>query len=142
MNYDELATTIRKYRDETSTQKEQLKLMLEQVKASDMYQTIEKIYKTDIEILENAISELQKLGLETFFADPSNKKPYPGVQIKVFHKAEISDEEAAKAWVRENMKAAISEVIDWDMVKDFAKKNTVPGVTMTEEVKAQIASKL
>lgn len=56
----------------------------------------------------------------------------------------VIDDEKALAWAKENMRAAVSEIVDKKMLTDFAKKNpgAAPYAVITDGKDARIASDL
>jgi hypothetical protein len=84
---------------------------------------------------------LRTLSLAAFDADPANKKPAPGVEIKAT-KVYAIDEVAGLAWAKEKQLCLIPEALDVAAVKKLATVQALPFVSITEEPKAFIASDL
>jgi hypothetical protein len=99
--------------------------------------------KTGESFISQAKDELKHEALKAFIADPSNKKPFPAVQIKEITSYEV-DEKAGLAWARVNAPIYVLEVLDTKAIKKVAPVlSEVPEfIKVTKTPQAQIASDL
>lgn len=91
-----------------------------------------------VEVAESAVRALADL---SYKADPTNRKPAPGVEIKIVKTYEV-DSAAGLAWAKEKQLCLIPEALDLAAVKKLATVQALPFVTVTETGKAFVAADL
>ncbi len=88
-----------------------------------------------------AESELRALTLTAYAADPTNKKPAPGVEIKV-KTVRTYDPADALAWAKEKGMCLVPESLDVKAFEKIASVQSFSFMDVKEEPQAQIASDL
>jgi hypothetical protein len=94
--------------------------------------------------LKVAEDQARKLALAAWEMDKKNKKPVPGVAIKVPQVATY-DAEKVMAWAREHRSTfpkLITETLNTDVLAKLIEADAVPGVTKKDDPKATIATDL
>lgn len=137
---NELINTLAAGRANAATIKQQMEAMVKAVTESPEYLELKDLaerVKSDVETTENAI---RAEGLR-LFTETQDKHPHPKVEVKTFKVAEVQDENVARDWCFNSLPAALK--LDTKIVSKYAKEfGTVPGVSVFEEPRVQIATKL
>lgn len=91
----------------------------------------------------NKVSNTEKMLKTGLIEDTEYTPPFKAAWLINTTKVNIDDGKAL-IWAKENMKAAVSEVVDKKMLTDFAKSNpgAAPYAVITESKDARIASDL
>jgi hypothetical protein len=96
------------------------------------------------ERLRVADAQVRTLALAAWEMDKANKKPVPGITIKVPQVATY-DAEQVMAWAREHRATfpkLITETLNADVLAKLIDADAVPGVTKKDDPKATIATDL
>ncbi len=138
--YDELLDQLKDVRERQSTTKGLMNKMIDSVRESEEYKSFQTMNETENELIENIEKELRDLALSEFQAS-GNKKPHEKVSIKIFKVFKVIDAEKVADWCRRFYVGALKP--DMKMVEGYVKDNSAfDGVELTEEARAQIATKI
>lgn len=141
---DELLKTLAEHRQLRDAAADKMKAVIEAAKKTFDYEYAQKA-KLDADTAIAAIESEIRTNALALYAEKKEKKVFPGVNIKVFQKCDVSyDPQKAKAWALTNMTAALKlETAKFDKA---AMDGDVPAeiatVTKYEEPQAQIDSDL
>jgi hypothetical protein len=118
-----------------------MNVTLEEFQARPFWQQLQTSRAGVEEAIRIAEDKVRADALEAYQADPKNKKQ-PGVQIKLFKVANITDEAKARQWCITNFTPALK--LDTKTFEKAVKDGTVPAelATITEEPRAQIDADL
>ena len=141
MELDNLVKQLQLARNRQEVAKAERDTLLEQLQATpewkEKYAAHEEV-KTLVENLETDIKEMAVAEYKT----SGNKKPHEAVQIKLFSTVDILNEAAAREWCFLNFRPALK--LDTNTFEKAAKDGSIPAelATVSEEPRAQIATKL
>lgn len=138
---DELLKALAVAREQQASYKSIAAKIIEEAKASENYQYAAQAAEREGALIETLSAEIKTRALAIYSAT-SEKKPFPGVTVKVFKNFVIQNQEAMEKWVETNLAAAVKRVFDMKVIETFAKSNPIPGTEIQEEPRAEIASKL
>lgn len=165
----ELVLELKTARESESMAKAKMTERLEWFKANDIeYVAADGSYKIAKKTVDELTSEIKASALAVYQyskmeGNPKNTKPFTGVIIKIFKKYVINDRQAVLEWAKLNYPAALTIAhelmgqviklliehlpaalaVNDDMIIDYVKNvNPVPGVTVLDDPRAEIASKL
>jgi hypothetical protein len=130
-------------REVTADLKAELKKMVEEFEAQPRVVWLKEQIKTAVEKAEGLEENIKRSALETYEVN-KEKKPFPGVEIKHFKVAKITDEARAFSYAFDKLPKALK--LDKKYIEDYAKKTEgmvdLDFVEITDEPRAQIASDL
>lgn len=140
IKYESMLAQLRAAREAQQNAAVARKAMIEEVKTSDMYtslQAVEVLAEGEIERLENAVKEyaLQQ------YANDGNKHPHPKVEIKSFKTFKVLDPLAVRAWCLTDLPGALD--VNLKKVEKYGKDfGAVPGTEISTEERVQLAKEL
>lgn len=134
----DLVRNVAALRRTAATTAEQIKAIEARVKAENHLLYEEKArLATELEAAESQLRALAKEEYER----TGEKKPTPGVEIKIGTSYEYKPEDAL-AWARQTKMALVPESLDVKAFAKIAAATPLPFVTVVETPKAQIATDL
>ena len=138
---EELLQMLALARSNEANFKQVMQNIITEAKETAEYQRADSLAKAEAKLIENLTADIKDRAVAEFTAS-GNKKPFAGVNIKVFKTFVVESQETMEKWVEVNLAAAVKRVFDMDTIKAFAKTTPIPGTDTIEEVRAEIASKL
>lgn len=125
---------------EEQLKKQQVAMLLE-VQNSDQYTQVD-LQRTQAKAEIERLTELVKSKALEEFNGTKNKKPFDGVEIKVFTVVNITDERKAREWCVANFRPALK--LDVKVFEKAAKDGHIPDELAKVELepRAQIAADL
>lgn len=138
---EELLKMLAFHREMADSNKFIMGKIIEEAKALPSYKDADQNAKSETAMVEALTAEIKSRAIGEYLGS-GNKKPYPGVTVKVFRTFMVNSQEIMEAWVEKNLAAAVKKVFDMDVIKTFAKTNPIPGTDLLEDIRAEIASKL
>lgn len=120
--------------------KEAMSAMLAAVQQSQEYIAAQNAERLHAQMEAELTANIQEDAISAYKAT-GNKHPEDGVTIKVFTRLQYNPEEAL-AWAKTNAPFLVIESIDAKQFETLAKGGNVACVTIVDEPRAQIASKL
>jgi hypothetical protein len=131
------------YRCAAADLKAQLKTRVDEFEAQEGVKLLrEKIKEANAAI--DTLEEIVKTAGLVTYAVTENKKPFPGVEIKTFKVAKITDEPRAFSYALDNLPKALK--LDTKYLEEYAKKTEgmvdLDFVEIKDEPRAQIAKDL
>lgn len=131
---------LKDLRKAESFNKDEIDSLLEAVKQSPDYLRAQEILTNTKQAIAALEAEIKSAGVQAY-TETGEKKVFPGVNVKVFKAVKIIDEKAMREWTVKNLPDAL--VPDTEKLKKYAKEIApVDGIQITEEPRAEIASKL
>jgi len=139
-NYDTALTDLAKARACIEQFKAEMNAMVKVVSDSPNYIEAQRAYEESKAVAAQIEEEIRKSALEGYTAT-GEKNPHEKVTVKVFKVFSVIDPARVLAWVKNNLADAL--VVDGKKVESYATKiGPVDGTALTEEPRAQIATKL
>ena len=127
-------------REQNESVKEDLRQKVDAVLQSDSYREVAALQGAHLAKITELTAAINELSMAEY-SRTLQKKVHPHVEIKIFKVVDINSAAQARAWCFDNLPAALK--LDETAVKKYAKDfGAVAGVTVYEEPRVQIASKL
>ena len=135
-----LLSQLRTARNVLETASSEMKALIEKAKQDDIYTSLQAAATLAEGEIERLTESIHDEAMHQYSVD-QKKHPHPKVEIKAFKTFKVDDLKTVDTWARLTFPAALD--VNLKKVEKFAKEfGEVPGATLGEELRVQIAKEL